>query len=101
MRRLCKQPIPPSHRVSNNDKLTNIVGCSKKRPSKSHISSRSPSPAPANKLEELLPPVLNRLTPSNIKRTAADFMKEWERSLSPPDMMSATAAATMGKEKGT
>jgi hypothetical protein len=54
-----------------------------------------------NKLEELLPPVLNRLTPSNIKRTAADFMKEWERSLSPPDLYSpVAAAATGGKEKG-
>ncbi|KXX77221.1 hypothetical protein MMYC01_205757 [Madurella mycetomatis] len=72
-----------------------------KKPSKSHIPSRSSSPAPANKLEELLPPVLNRLTPSNIKRTAADFMKEWERSLSQPDMMSATAATAVAKEKGT
>ncbi|KAM7208723.1 hypothetical protein V8F20_000886 [Naviculisporaceae sp. PSN 640] len=48
-------------------------------------SSRSQLPSsPPNKLEELLPPVLNRLTPSNIKRTASDFMKEWEKSLSPP-----------------
>lgn len=27
--------------------------------------------------------MLNRLTPSNLKKTASDFMKEWERSLSP------------------
>lgn len=27
---------------------------------------------------------LNRLTPGNIKRTATDLMKEWEKSLSPP-----------------
>jgi hypothetical protein len=33
-------------------------------------------------LEEMLPPMLNRLTPSNLKRTASEFMKEWERSLS-------------------
>jgi hypothetical protein len=47
-----------------------------------------------SKLEELLPPVLNRLTPSNIKRAAGDFMKEWERSLAAPD----TVAAATGKE---
>ncbi|GAB1314420.1 hypothetical protein MFIFM68171_04630 [Madurella fahalii] len=76
----------------------------KKKPSKSHISGRPPSPTPTptptTKFEELLPPVLNRLTPSNIKRTAADFMKEWERSLSPPDVMSAAAPVVASKEKG-
>lgn len=49
-------------------------------------AARSPSPtAPAaNKLEELLPPVLNRLTPASIKRAASDLMTEWEKSLAPP-----------------
>ncbi|KAK4193027.1 hypothetical protein QBC35DRAFT_372823 [Podospora australis] len=78
----------------------------KKNSSKSRLSTRSasPSPNPANKhkLEELLPPVLNSFTPSNIKRTADYLMKEWERSLSPPDMYAASAAATAAsKEKGT
>ncbi len=36
------------------------------------------------KLEELPQVILNRLSPGNIKRTAADFMREWEKSLSPP-----------------
>ncbi|KAL1837123.1 hypothetical protein VTJ49DRAFT_4235 [Mycothermus thermophilus] len=36
------------------------------------------------KLEELLPQALNKLAPSNLKRTAADFMKEWEKSLVAP-----------------
>ncbi|ROT43074.1 hypothetical protein SODALDRAFT_268878 [Sodiomyces alkalinus F11] len=36
------------------------------------------------KLEELLPGVVNRLSPSNIKRTATSLMDEWERSLTPP-----------------
>ncbi|KAL2269679.1 hypothetical protein VTJ83DRAFT_1863 [Remersonia thermophila] len=42
--------------------------------------------APLNpaKLEELLPQALNKLAPSNLKRTAADFMKEWEKSLVAP-----------------
>ncbi|AEO62918.1 db7a75ad-e93a-49f4-ac2e-51dc724c7ef1 [Thermothielavioides terrestris] len=92
---------------------------SKKKPS---ANPRSPSPsAPPppsssaalslspHKLEDLLPPVLNRLTPSNLKRVAGDFMKEWERSLSAPDSGSSLAAATatarsapvaVGKEKG-
>ncbi|KAL2262911.1 hypothetical protein VTK26DRAFT_8960 [Humicola hyalothermophila] len=56
----------------------------------------SPSSS-SKKLGELLPPVLKGLTPSSIKQTAADFMKEWERSLSPPDI---PMPATSGKEKG-
>jgi hypothetical protein len=45
--------------------------------------------------------VLNKLTPSNIKRAAGDFMKEWERSLSPPDTASPVAVGhDVGKEKG-
>ncbi|KAH6640985.1 hypothetical protein F5144DRAFT_484517 [Chaetomium tenue] len=46
-----------------------------------------------NKLEDLLPQALmNRLTPSNLKRTASDFMKEWERSLSSPEEITAAGA---------
>jgi hypothetical protein len=52
------------------------------------LASASSSP---NKLEDLLPQALGKLTPGNIKRTAADFMKEWERSLSPPADISASA----------
>lgn len=58
---------------------------SKKKPSASRLQ-RDPAgtPSSANKLEELLPPVLHPLTPSNLKKTASNFMKEWEKSLSPP-----------------
>lgn len=37
------------------------------------------------KLEEILPNVVNRLSPSNIKRTANNLMTEWEKSLVPPE----------------
>lgn len=36
------------------------------------------------KLEEILPSMVNRLTPSNIKRTATNLMDEWEKSLTDP-----------------
>ncbi|OLN82123.1 hypothetical protein CCHL11_07623 [Colletotrichum chlorophyti] len=36
------------------------------------------------RLEELLPTVVNKLSPGNLKRTANNLMDEWERSLSPP-----------------
>ncbi len=43
------------------------------------------NPSSPTKLNELTwPAALNRLTPGHIKRTATDFMKEWEKSLSPP-----------------
>lgn len=60
----------------------------KEQPTPSRLRNSSPAPpsSPTNKLEELLPPMLNRLTPSNIKRTASDFMKEWEKSLSSPPL---------------
>ncbi|KAB5575791.1 hypothetical protein GE09DRAFT_1215543 [Coniochaeta sp. 2T2.1] len=78
----------------------------KKKPSASRLglgpntpSTPSASSTLSNntKLEELLPPVLNRLTPSNLKKTASDFMKEWEKSLSPPPQ-SRDAAAGGGGE---
>jgi len=39
------------------------------------------------------PAALNRLTPGNIKKSASDFMKEWEKSLSPPPTGGATTTA--------
>ncbi|KAK0739280.1 hypothetical protein B0T21DRAFT_285195 [Apiosordaria backusii] len=61
----------------------------------------SPSPPNSGKLEELLPPVLNKLTPANIKKMGSDFMKEWERSLSPPEsQVGCAGVTTTGKEKG-
>ncbi|KAK4203765.1 hypothetical protein QBC40DRAFT_17551 [Triangularia verruculosa] len=69
---------------------------SKSRLNSSSSKNRGISPSPnSGKLEELLPPVLNKLTPSNIKKMGSDFMKEWERSLSPPEEV-----LTAGKEKG-
>lgn len=96
-------PSGPEKRDENDSPL-------KKKSSKSRLSTRSTSPSPLNsstnntntKLEELFPPitpVLKGLSPSNIKRTADYLMKEWERSLSPPDMC-AVPATTTGKEKG-
>ncbi|KAI0977049.1 hypothetical protein F4678DRAFT_411635 [Xylaria arbuscula] len=41
------------------------------------------SPKTPSKFEELPQAILNRLTPSNIKITTSNFIKEWERSLSP------------------
>jgi len=43
--------------------------------------------------------MLNRLTPSNIKRTATDLMKEWERSLLLPDAM-ANSSSSRGQGVG-
>ncbi|KAH6850719.1 hypothetical protein B0I37DRAFT_308428 [Chaetomium sp. MPI-CAGE-AT-0009] len=46
------------------------------------LDSAASSP---HRLEDLLPQALmNKLAPSNLKRTASDFMKEWERSLVAP-----------------
>lgn len=38
------------------------------------------------KLDELLPSMVNRLSPSNLKRTANNLMDEWEKSLMPPEV---------------
>ncbi|KAL2132123.1 hypothetical protein VTI74DRAFT_4212 [Chaetomium olivicolor] len=104
-------PTIPEKRDGEND----AASLRKKTSSKNRMSSlssssssRSPSPptrtslslSSPTKLEELLPPVLNRLTPSNIKRTAADFMKEWEKSLSPPEMTAGATTVGVGKHKG-
>ncbi|CAJ2508174.1 Uu.00g093600.m01.CDS01 [Anthostomella pinea] len=57
------------------------------RRKRSRAELRSPSPHTPSKLEELPQVILNRLslTPSNIKNTTSNFIKEWEKSLSPPD----------------
>jgi hypothetical protein len=87
----------------------------KKNPSSTSRRPRSPSPpasaslssaTPAfaslspSKLEDIIPQALNRLTPSKLKKTAADFMKEWERSLSAPAELPVSAVGGVGKEKG-
>ncbi|KAI0805781.1 hypothetical protein GGR55DRAFT_255691 [Xylaria sp. FL0064] len=41
------------------------------------------SPKTPSRFEELPQAILNRLTPSNIKITTSNFIKEWEKSLSP------------------
>ncbi|XWX02027.1 hypothetical protein V2A60_010059 [Cordyceps javanica] len=38
------------------------------------------------KLDELLPSMVNRLSPSNLKRTANHLMDEWEKSLTAPEI---------------
>ncbi|KAK4137701.1 hypothetical protein BT67DRAFT_396443 [Trichocladium antarcticum] len=79
----------------------NETGPLKKKTPKSHDTAFPPStPGSPSKLEELLPPVLSLLTPSNIKRTAADFMMEWERSLSPPDMPTTASPVAGGQRTG-
>ncbi|KAF4984336.1 hypothetical protein FZEAL_447 [Fusarium zealandicum] len=42
------------------------------------------TPLLSPKLEEILPNMVNRLSPSNIKRTATNLMDEWEKSLNDP-----------------
>ncbi|KAI8961547.1 hypothetical protein F5Y11DRAFT_325667 [Daldinia sp. FL1419] len=54
------------------------------RRKQSHSELRSPSPETPSRLEELPQAILNRLTPSNLKNTTSNFIKEWEKSLSPP-----------------
>ncbi|KAI1466320.1 uncharacterized protein F4812DRAFT_433660 [Daldinia caldariorum] len=54
------------------------------RHKQSHSEIRSPSPETPSRLEELPQAILNKLTPSNIKNTTSNFIKEWEKSLSPP-----------------
>ncbi|KAI1632047.1 hypothetical protein F4809DRAFT_121645 [Biscogniauxia mediterranea] len=43
----------------------------------------SPSPLTPSKLEELPQAILNRFSPTNIKNSTSNFIKEWEKSLSP------------------
>ncbi|EGX94943.1 hypothetical protein CCM_03215 [Cordyceps militaris CM01] len=53
-------------------------------PTKSKRSSQD-SVLRNTKLDELLPSMVNRLSPSNLKRTANNLMDEWEKSLTAPE----------------
>ncbi|KAI0881058.1 uncharacterized protein GGS22DRAFT_192544 [Annulohypoxylon maeteangense] len=57
-------------------------GTLRRKQSRSEL--RPPSPQTPSKLEELPQAILNRLAPSNLKNTTSNFIKEWEKSLSPP-----------------
>ncbi|KAG6007661.1 hypothetical protein E4U43_000281 [Claviceps pusilla] len=58
------------------------------------VSENAEEPAASTiKLEELFPTMVNRLSPSNIKRTANNLLDEWEKSL-----MGAPEAAVANKE---
>jgi hypothetical protein len=65
-----------------------LLRSKKKSTSSRPLDGRStPSPpllSPAT-LEDLLPHVVHRLSPSNIKRTASDLMTQWEKSLIAPE----------------
>jgi len=67
-----------------------LPACSKKKSTFSSTTTPDLSAAPSptllspSKLEDLLPQVVNRLSPSNIKRTATDLMNQWEKSLASP-----------------
>lgn len=52
--------------------------------SKQKSTSIEEGPMLSPKLGEILPSMVNRLTPSNIKRTATNLMDEWEKSLTDP-----------------
>ncbi|KAJ8117339.1 hypothetical protein ONZ43_g4231 [Nemania bipapillata] len=54
------------------------------RRKRSESELKQSSPRTPSKLEELPQAILNRLTPSSIKNTTSNFIKEWEKSLSPP-----------------
>ncbi|KAI1215111.1 uncharacterized protein F4807DRAFT_466407 [Annulohypoxylon truncatum] len=54
------------------------------RRKQSQSELRATSPQAPSKLEELPQAILNRLAPSNLKNTTSNFIKEWEKSLSPP-----------------
>ncbi|KAM7196460.1 hypothetical protein V8F33_006177 [Rhypophila sp. PSN 637] len=81
-------PSIPEKQIDENDTPLN------KKSSKSQLPG-----SPTSRLEELLPPVLNRLTPSNFKRTASDFMKEWEKSLSPPPAPARELVSMSGRDR--
>ncbi|KAF6817278.1 hypothetical protein CSOJ01_02460 [Colletotrichum sojae] len=71
----------------NNDE--NVTPLKKKSSIAIDTSNQSPSrPESAllspSQLGELLPTVVNKLSPGNLKRTANNLMDEWEKSLSPP-----------------
>ncbi|KAI0016052.1 hypothetical protein F4780DRAFT_798772 [Xylariomycetidae sp. FL0641] len=55
------------------------------RRKRSQDELRSPTPQTPSKLDELPQAILNRLNPSNLKNSTSNFIKEWEKSLSPPE----------------
>ncbi|KAI2621680.1 hypothetical protein GGR54DRAFT_639014 [Hypoxylon sp. NC1633] len=65
------------------ERMNENEGTLRRKQSRSEL--RSPSPQTPSKLEELPQAILNRLTPSNIKNSTSNFIKEWERSLSAPE----------------
>ncbi|KAI1098331.1 hypothetical protein F4804DRAFT_338307 [Jackrogersella minutella] len=64
------------------ERINESEGTLRRKQSRSEL--RSPSPQTPSKLEEIPQAILNRLTPSNLKNTTSNFIKEWEKSLSPP-----------------
>lgn len=49
---------------------------------RSNKKTQPPSgPLSPQRLEELTATVVNRLSPSNIKRTASDYVTQWEQSM--------------------
>ncbi|KAK3997498.1 hypothetical protein QBC44DRAFT_68189 [Cladorrhinum sp. PSN332] len=74
----------------------------KKQSSRSSQLTTTTTADPSNnKIEDLFPQVLNQFTPSNIKKTANKLLNEWEKSLSPPEYVTANAAVAGNKVKGT
>ncbi|KAM3505550.1 hypothetical protein MY10362_002872 [Beauveria mimosiformis] len=55
-------------------------------PSKTKPASQGNNVLRSTKLDELLPSMVNRLSPSNMKRTANNLLDEWEKSLTAPEV---------------
>ncbi|KAH9901922.1 hypothetical protein F4778DRAFT_132012 [Xylariomycetidae sp. FL2044] len=69
------------------EKADENEGTLRRKRSRSELRSSSASPhtpGGSSKLEELPQAILNRLTPTNIRNTTSNLIKEWEKSLSPP-----------------
>ncbi|KAK1539410.1 uncharacterized protein CCOS01_00724 [Colletotrichum costaricense] len=69
----------------------NVTPLKKKSSITIDTSAARPEPRPESallspaRLEELLPTVVNKLSPGNLKRTANNLMDEWEKSLKETD----------------
>jgi hypothetical protein len=60
------------------------------------------TPMSPTKMTELgWPSALKGLTPGNIKKTASDFMKEWEKSLATPPTADPARVIDTGKQHDT
>ncbi|KAI1166320.1 hypothetical protein F5B18DRAFT_606836 [Nemania serpens] len=57
---------------------------------------QSSSPETSSKLENIPQAILNRLTPSGIKNTTSNFIREWEKSLSPRPQTATFGAGLQG-----